>query len=36
MVHVWEAGRLFGLDMSDWLVLIAGVVLSGVLAVLYS
>jgi hypothetical protein len=36
MAHVREAGRLLGLDPSDWFVLVAGVALSGVLALLCS
>ena len=34
MLRVREAGRLLGLDRSDWFVLFAGVALSGVLTLL--
>ena len=34
MTYVFEHNRIFGLDPLDWLVLFAGSVLSGVIALL--
>jgi hypothetical protein len=34
MTHVFEHNRIFGLDSLDWLVLLAGSALSGVIALL--